>query len=190
VQKAAEAVLAGRPFSFIEEGPFTGMSAGLWNVHWTFPMILRRSLFVAVCSHTEHVLRRWSHHLRERWAIGRKLGRPKDGKTDIQNCMEYLRDEVKLGVDGFEQWPEWIAVDTNRLIRNLLTHDGGIVLDDDRGKFSALSYIEVDDSELVSEEPMLNLLPGAPETAAKTAKEFFERLTGICGADPRTKTSG
>src|SRR5580698_810010 len=69
VVRAGQALASRKPFSFIEEGVFSGMAAPLTNIHLTFPMILRRSLFIAVCSHVEHVLRQWCRWLEREWKL-------------------------------------------------------------------------------------------------------------------------
>lgn len=186
--KRAMAAAANPQTNFIEEGIFTGMAAPMWNAHWTLPMILRRSLFLTVSTHTEHVLRQWCRSLQERWSIQQPLGRKPRDKTDLQHCMEYLRDAIGLGVGGFEKWPEWLVLDTNRIIRNCLAHDGGLVPNEHLERLKAVTYIQVeDDPVLVGDEAFVNVIPGACEYSATITKAFFERLSSACDADPRTK---
>ena len=129
VARAGAAAAAGKPFSFIDEGIFTGNATILGNAFLTFPRILRGSLFIAICSHTEHVLRAWCRWLHEVWSLAKPLGEKSKHESDLQNCMRYLRDEAKLAVDGYEAWPEWPVIDNCRIARNCLAHHGGIVPD-------------------------------------------------------------
>ena len=71
---------------------------------------------------------------------------PEEGKqeSDLQNCMRYLRDEAKLALSAYEQWPEWPIIDTYRIVRNCLTHDGGSVPDEHLARLRTFSLIEID----------------------------------------------
>ncbi len=58
----------------LDHNPVFGPAGlALWEAEMTFPLILRRSLFIAICSHVEHVLRRWCHMLRGEWELARDL---------------------------------------------------------------------------------------------------------------------
>ncbi len=182
--KAAAAMAAGKPFSFIEEGIFTGNASILWTVSETFPRILRGALFIAICSHVEHVLRQWCRWLRGEWGILKPLG---NAKPDLENCMRFLRDDASLALTGYEQWPEWPIIATYRVARNCLAHDGGIVSDKDLAKLKACSQVKIVVSDFLSDEARIHLLPDTCDHAATTAKAFFERLSKIAAQDPRAK---
>ncbi len=165
----SEAVMraAANPMhSFVEEPVFTPMAAGLWDAEMTFPVILRRALFIAICSHVEHVLRRWCRLLHATWSLKQDLKALKKNpkESDLHHCLRYLRDEATLAIVDFEQWPEWSRIDAYRVARNRLAHDGGIVEDaDERKKLAALPFVEVDDSGILLDDPVIHLLPGACE---------------------------
>lgn len=177
--------------SFIDKPLFAPMGQAAWYAEMTLPLILRRSLFIAICSHVEHVLRRWCHLLHEEWSLTRNLQTfPKapPRESDLHHCMRYLRDEAALALTGFETWPEWMRLDAYRVVRNRLTHDGGIVEHDGEAeRLSALPHIEVDESGLLMGEPTIVLLPGACEAAAENAKTFFDRVTAVCQSDARVR---
>lgn len=173
--------------SFVKEGIFTGMALNALYSEMTFPMILRRSLLIAICSHVEHVLRRWCGLLQDAWSLPAFEPKKKQGgESDLHRCMRYLRDDAALAIDGFEDWAEWELLEGYRKARNALTHDGGIVRTPaERATVAALPHVEVDDSGLVVEEDQVHLLPGACEAAAENALAFFERITQVFDADPR-----
>jgi hypothetical protein len=49
------------------------MAAAMWNAEMTFPLILRRSIMIAICSHVEHILRRWCELLHDEWSLPHDL---------------------------------------------------------------------------------------------------------------------
>jgi hypothetical protein len=163
---------AQNPFhSYIENPVFAPMAASLWNAEMTLPMILRRSLLIAVSSHVEHVLRRWSTLLHDEWHLA-KIEKKPQGRPDLEHFMIYLRDVASLSLGGFENWAEWPRIDAYRIARNCLTHDGGII--DTLAKRAAietLPHVEID--TMLMGEPMVHLLPGACEDAAEKAQAFF-----------------
>ena len=162
------------------------MGAAMWNAEMTFPIILRRSIMIAISSHVEHVLRRWCELLHGEWSLPRKLGKPSNGQSDLQNCMIYLKDVAGLSLGDFEKWPEWLHVDGYRVARNCLAHNGGIVeRQGDRAKIALLAHVEVDESGLLLEHPVVHLLPGACDAALDVVKTFFDRLAHACQQDPR-----
>lgn len=184
--RALHAAIANPNHSFMENPVFAPMASEMWYAEQTFPMILRRSLFIAICSHVEHVLKRWCKLLEQTWSL--KPRKKKAGETDLACCMRYLRDEAGLQLSDYELWDEWSKLDSYRIARNALTHDGGIVESDDhRAKVAKLPGFEVDDSGLLIEQDNIHLRLGACEAAAENAQAFLERLTRIYEADPRAK---
>ena len=183
-QAAAKA--AQDPFhNYIENPVFAPMAASLWNAEMTFPMILRRSLLIAVSSHVEHALRSWCRLLHDEWNLA-EVGKRSPGCSDLQHLMIYLADVSKLALADYETWPEWLRIDAYRVARNCLAHDGGIIdTDGKRAAIETLPQIEVEESGLLMGEPMVHLLPGACEAAADAAQTFFGRLTHVCQQDPR-----
>ena len=188
--KAAAAMATGKPFNFIEEGIFTGNAGILGNAYLTFPRILRGSLFIAICSHVEHVLRQWCRWLHREWSLPKPLGKKAKHESDLQNCMRYLRDDASLALAGYEHWPEWPIIDTYRVARNCLAHDGGIVPDEHLTKLKACPQVEIVEPGLLSDERTIHLLPVTCDHAATMAKAFFERLSKIGAQDPRAKRPG
>jgi len=185
----ALAVAADPTRSFLNEGIFTSMALDALYSEMTFPMILRRSLLIAICSHVEHVLRRWCGLLEDAWGLPAFEPKKKQqGESDLHRCMRYLRDDAALAIHGFEGWAEWQLLEAYRKARNALTHDGGIVRTPaERETIAALPHLELDDSGLLVEEEQLHLLRGACEAAAENAMAFFERLTRVFDADPRAR---
>lgn len=176
--------------NFLKRPVFAPMGAAMWNVEMTFPLILRRSVFIAICSHVEHVLRRWCDFLHGEWKL------PKDAKTyesenkgkrSAHTLVRYLRDVAGLNIADFGNWPEWTKFDAYFVARNSLVHDGGIIEDAQaRKKVETLAHIEIDESELLIDAlAVVHILPGACEDAADTAKKLIERLNTACEADPR-----
>lgn len=175
--------------SYTESPVFSPMAVAMGDAELTFPVILRRSLLIAICSHAEHVLRRWCHWLHKEWSLRQDL--KSFGKlaheSDLHCCMRYLRDEAGLALGSFETWPEWIQLDTYRVVRNKLAHDGGIVSNPvEIAKIDTLPNIKIDDSGLLMASPTVHVLPGACEAAVANAKAFFARLTEIGEMDPRS----
>lgn len=182
--------------NFLKEGIFARMGSEMWATEMTFPLILRRSLFIAISSHVEHVLRRWCAWLHSEWGLRRNLEtfrketKKPQPTPDLQFCMEFLRDEAGLALGDFFAWDEWSTVDGCRVARNLLAHHGGIVdtgKPKDLAKLEALAHVTVDRSRILADEPVVHLLPGACEAAAENAEKFFERLTAIAEADVRSR---
>ena len=187
VARAGAAALKGEKFSFIEDGVFSGNAAALWTTHMTFPMILRRSLFIAICSHVEHTLRQWCRWLHREWGLSKELGKKQSHESDLQNCVNYLPDVAGLQLAGYEQWPEWVQLDTYRVARNCLVHDGGIIPDRNLRKLKAASKLEVVEPGLISDEYMIHVLEDTCPDAASVAQRFFQRLSEIASKAPRAK---
>jgi hypothetical protein len=197
---------AQNPFhSYVKDLVFTPMGEALYHSALTFPLILRRALLIAICSHIEHALKQWCAMLHATWQLPMKT-RTKPGKasadefpkrqheSDLHYCMRYLHDVAGLALGDFDQWAEWAAIDAYRLARNCLAHSGGIVEDenDDRRKetidaLRALPKVGVEVDGLLAAEPTIVLDAGACEAAADTAKTFFERLTLLAKQDPRSQ---
>lgn len=176
--------------SFIEKPVFAPMAAAFWEAEMTFPLILRRSLLIAISAHTEHVLRCWCRWLEAEWSLPRGVTEFKKERreSDLHQNVRYLRDEAKIALTDFEGWPEWQRVDAYRIARNCLAHDGGAVEDPDhRAKVGTLPHIQVDESRLLIDRPVVHVLPGGCEAAAEAADAFLERLAEVCQADPRAK---
>jgi len=179
--------------SFVKKPALAPIAAAMWNVEMTFPLILRRSLFIAICSHVEHVLRRWCAFLHAEWKLPedpKTYEEQNKGKRSAHTLIRYLRDVAKLNIADFGNWPEWVKFDAFFLARNCLVHDGGIVFDDAaRKRIAKLQHVEIDASRLlVDADAVVHLLPGACEDAANTAKQLLERLNRACEADPRAAT--
>jgi hypothetical protein len=179
--------------NWVDRPVFAPMADSMWEAEMTFPLILRRALFIAICAHVEHVLRQWCELLHDEWSLAselRSFSRTPAREADVHRCMRYLRDAAGLAIGDFEQWPEWPKIDACRVARNLLAHDGGLVEDpEQRKRLAQLQHVEIDESGILMAEPVLHLLPGACEIVADNAKTFFDRLTEVCAGDPRTKTS-
>jgi hypothetical protein len=171
--------------SFLEAAVMAPSVDAIWDSALTFPQILRRSLFIAVASHTEHVLHVWCEWLRKKWLLG-PLGKSRKGTADIVHFMAYLRDVANLPLAGFEQWSEWPAIDAARLARNALAHNGGIEVDPIKtAKIEILPCVSIDTSGLIMDEPTVCPWAGACEAAADNAKAFFDRIGEIVKKDPR-----
>jgi hypothetical protein len=165
-------------------------AVALRNAEMTFPLILRRSLFIAICSHVEYALRRWCEMLHQEWSLPRDLDhftKTPPREADLHHCMRYIRDEAGLALGDFEQWTEWVYIDACRLARNRLAHNGGIIQPADPPKLQVLAQVQV--SGFLQDHPGIHLLPGACEAANGMAKTFFERLVTACQNDPRVKAS-
>jgi hypothetical protein len=176
---------------FVKQPVFGPMAADMWNVDMTFPLILRRSVFIAICSHLEHVLRRWGDFLHGEWKLAQDVKTYEatgKGKRTVHTLVRYLRDVAGLQIADFGNWPEWTKFDAYFVARNCLVHFGGIIEDDaDRKKIGTLAYVEIDQSGLlIDASTVVHLLPGACEDAAETAKKLIERLNEACEADPRS----
>lgn len=180
IQDVALAALEGDP----------RLPEGLFNSGLTFPTILRRSLMIAICSHTEHTLREWCGFLHSEWRLSRTLREtPKTFRqSDIDHCMTYVRDVGGLPLVDFASWPEWQMVDRYRVVRNLLAHNGGDVADPrDQLRIAGLPDISLDDAMLLLPWPTIRLEPGACEAAVDAAKLLFGRLSAIVQQDPRAR---
>lgn len=176
--------------SFIEKPVFAPMAAAFWEAEMTFPLILRRSILIAISAHTEHALRCWCRWLEAEWLLPRGLDSlsPQGRESVLHRGVRYLRDEAKIALDDFEDWPEWQRVDAYRIARNCLAHDGGAVEDPEhRAKIEALPQIQVDESRLLIDRPVVHVLPGGCEAAAEAADAFLQRLATVCQDDPRAK---
>jgi hypothetical protein len=185
--------------SFTRQPVFAPMAAATWDVEMTFPLILRRSLFIAVCSHIEHVLHRWCDFLRAEWnlvlepkAFAKKSKKKNKGETTSKALMRYVVEVAQVGaIANYETWPELAKLEAYWRARNCIVHDGGIVDDEPTRKIlDGMEHIEVDESHLLLDVPaVVHLLPGACSDAAQTAKVFFERLTVACQLDARAPRS-
>lgn len=177
---------------FIKEPLFGPMMLNLLEAGMTFPIILRRSLLISIYSHAEHALRSWCEFLKEEWSLERrtdKLDRL-GGESTQALYMRYLRDEAKLPLNDFQDWPEWKQLDGYRNARNCLAHNGGAVTTaTQRKQIEELPKIMVDDSTLLMQYPVVHVLPGGCEAAAEICKSFFGRLAEVCQEDPRAKSS-
>ncbi|MFI5297719.1 MAG: hypothetical protein ACHREM_06425 [Polyangiales bacterium] len=197
--EARVAAAARNPFhDYVKEPIFASMAADHWLTGFGLPMVLRRSLLIATYSHFEHVLRQWCLWLHGRWNLPRDLASfaRAQAKTNPPPStqvvyMRYLREEAKLAVSDFEQWPEWALLDSYRLARNALAHDGGLVDKvQERSKIASLPDVMIDDSGLLyHHEAVVHVVQGACEAATSTAEAFFGRLTNIYKADPRAVPS-
>ena len=179
--------------SFITEPHFPAMGAMLLDVDLTFPLILRRSLLIAVCSHVEHVLKQWCEFLHDEWKLTRAPQSVLDDKalkrrTTAFKLLRYLDEVAGLNVSEFETWPEWTTFDAYWAARNALVHEGGdIDKPDALAKIETLEYVEADISQFLSmADKVVHLLPGACEHATETARLLIERLYTSCQADPRS----
>jgi hypothetical protein len=184
VTQSAQGAFEG---DFLSRGIFRSIAASYARSESIFPMILRRSVLIAIASHVEHVLRQWCPMLQTRLSLGRTLDdfQKHNHEADVHWCMRYLHEEAHLAVAGFETWPEWLDLDAYRHARNALAHNGGIVNNHQRQKLQRLALIHIDESHLHMNEPNVHVRPGACEHAAETARTFFQRLSGIAEADPR-----
>ncbi len=181
---------AADPFhSFTKNPVFAPMAVAFWRVETTFPLILRRSLLVAVYSHVEHVLHQWCVGLHAEWSLPmtyRKFRDKQPKRPTPVLYLLYLRDQAGIALGTFDSWPEWNALDRYREARNCIAHDGGLV--ENAGKqvlIEALPHVLVDRSGLLNESPTIVLGPGACEAAVDAAERFFERLWSIYAQDPR-----
>jgi hypothetical protein len=187
---AALAKAARNPdHSWVKNPVFGPFQAAMWESDIGFPMILRRSLLIAIYSHVEHILLRWCHWLHEQWSLKNDVGSIKrsKGESTPHFYLRYLRDVAGLDCGDFRQWPEWPSLDAYRLARNCLAHDGGIVDNAADGvKIGALPHVDIDSSGLLLNHPaLIHVGPGACEAAAETSNAFFDRLTQIYVADKR-----
>lgn len=184
--EALRAATANPFHSFIEQPAFAPMAM---SAEMTFPMILRNSLFIAIASHFEHVLRRWCKLVASEWSLPAFPRKPKNRNLPVlHHCLCYLRDVAGLQLGALAESQEWQRLDAARLVRNALIHDGGVLDEDDDGvkaKIVTLPGIELEDSQLVMEETWVHLLPGACEAAAENAKVVLEVLERVRDADPR-----
>ena len=178
--------------SFIDNPMFTPMASAMWDAEMTFPLILRRSLLIAVSAHVEHVLRRWCNWVHVRWSLTKEIRSfPKErNESTIHHQLRYLRDVggFDLG-DDFAGLSEWPRIDGYRVARNCLAHDGGLVTSaGDRAKIEALPKVEVDESGLLIDGPIVHLLPGACEAAVDSAKAFFDELVRLYHVAERSRS--
>jgi hypothetical protein len=67
--QSIEQAVANPYHSYIENPVFARLAVAMWRTEMTFPLILRRALFIAICSHTEHVLKRWCRFLHAEWKL-------------------------------------------------------------------------------------------------------------------------
>jgi hypothetical protein len=187
--KAAMAAAAD-PFHEISERPiFAPMMVAMWKTETTFPMILRRSLLIAIYSHVEHILKQWCNGLQDEWSLPgafksfqKKEG---NGKGTPETCLLYLRDVAKLSLDNFQSWPEWAASEGYRAARNCLAHDGGTVVDAaDRAKIETLACVSVDDSGLLTDRSTILLLPGSCEEAVNVAEGILAHVLAAYRTHP------
>jgi hypothetical protein len=186
----AKKAAADPSHSYIENPVFAPMAAEFWKAEMTFPIILRRSLFIAICSHVEHVLRQWCDFLDAEWTLKQPFGsfKKRGNESDLHHCVRYLHDVAALPLADFESWQEWNALDAYRIARNCLAHNGGLVdRATDGPKIESLPQFQVDTSGLLMIAPVVHLLPGACEAAAQNARAFFERLTAIGTAARSTR---
>jgi hypothetical protein len=99
---------------FIRDPVLAPMAAMMWNAEMTFPLILRRSVFIAICAYVEHLLRRWCAFLHVQWKLAED---PKtyevnnEGKRGTQTLVRYLRDIAGLEIADYGNWPEWSKLD-------------------------------------------------------------------------------
>jgi hypothetical protein len=174
---------------FTKNRIFSNLGVGYWDVEMTFPLILRRSLLVAIYSHTEHILRQWCLGLHVEWKLPNSFNSFKKKQKKLPTpvlYLLYLRDEAKISFGNFESWPEWEPLDSYRKARNCLAHDGGLVEDsNDQKAIAGLSNIEVDDSGLINQSPTIILEPGACEKAVDLVEQLFERMWNIYSQDSR-----
>ncbi|MCC7536613.1 MAG: hypothetical protein IT379_10390 [Deltaproteobacteria bacterium] len=177
--------------SWLKSRTFSSVMATEWDVRFTFPLILRRSLMIAISSHTEHALERWCAWLHGNWSLQTTPKAFKKAKGSTMHAyLLYLRDEAQLALGDFEAWPEWQAVDAYRLVRNCLAHDGGVIDSaGDRAKIAALPDVEVDDSGLFSEDPIIQLGAKACEHAVEAADTLLTRIAGVAAKDSRAPTA-
>jgi hypothetical protein len=157
-----------------------------FNSGLAFPTILRRSLMIAICSHTEHVLRRWCSLLQAEWALP-KPGKRQPGQSDIEHLMLYQRDVAGLSLADFSTWPEWQTIDAYKLVRNVLAHKGGTVDDPSqqaRIEAADLRGVTIDTMMPPFDGPTIHLEVGACPAAVAAAQRFFARLSAIVQQDP------
>jgi hypothetical protein len=155
-QSAAQKAVAESVFASFPMDPnrnrwaFSESSGAMYAAHLTFPWILRTSMLVSICSHIEHVLKEWCRWLHREQLVVTPLGKKAKDDSDLQNCMQYLRDVAGLPITDYEHWPEWKIIDTYRLVRNCLTHDGGLVQEKDIPGFR--EYVAVANPSLFADE--------------------------------------
>lgn len=175
--------------SSIESPVFAPMAQEFWKSEMTFPIFLRQAMFIAIHSHVEHLLLQWCHWLHEEWSLsqGIRAGRKKRGNSTLLCYVLYLRDEAGLNIGGeFERLPEWKLIDAHRLARNCLAHEGGIVTTSThRRTIESIPHVQVDDSGLLRDEPVIHLLPGACEAAIDASSAFFLRLVALLDSSPK-----
>jgi len=182
------------PFHSYAKDPVSApMAVALWDSALTFPVVLRRAMLIAICSHVEHVLKEWCGLLHDTRKLARTVAafpKESDRESTLHRSMRYLRDEAGLALGKFEEWVEWPAIDAYRLARNCLAHNGGVVeREADVPKIAALPHVGVEMDGLLAIEATIWLRAGACEAAADTAKGFFERLVELCAQDHRAKDS-
>lgn len=181
--RASAAKAAADPFhSFVKNPVFGPMGMELWKAMDTFPRILRNAMLIAIYSHVEFLLLSWCESPAVQGAPPLLRDFPRRRESYPHHYLRYLRDGLGFPLGDFTQWPEWGVLDTYRLARNCLTHNGGIVRDPVQQKaIGALPEIEIDDSGLAVHDPVVHLLPGACEAAAETMIAFIERVLTTAG---------
>lgn len=187
---AAATAAAADPFHDFSERPiFAPMMVAMWKTETTFPMILRRSLLIAIYSHVEHILKQWCDGLQNDWSLPRSFKsfekKEGNGKGTPETCLLYLRDVAKLALDNFQSWPEWAASEGYRAARNCLAHDGGAVVNAaDVAKIEKLACVSVDDSGLLTDRSTIVLLPGSCEEAVNVADVILARVLAAYQTHP------
>lgn len=161
--------------SFLKELPFTKMALDSWKTDFVFPAILRGSLLVAVCSHTEGVLKLWCRGLEENWKLvsGWKK-RPNERASDAS--LRYLAEVAGLVMPTVGAWPEVAKLNAYWDVRNFIVHSASVV-DKELDVGPIADFVEVDDSQLVSPyDRVIHVGPGACEDAARAAKGLLDRI--------------
>ena len=190
-RREAATKAAQDPFhSYVKNPIFAPMAEALWKAALTFPLILRRAMLISICSHVEHVLKQWCELLHGAWSLPRPLRAfPKtDWESDLHHSMRYIRDEAGLALADFERWPEWVAIDGYKVVRNCLAHNGGVIdRPNDRAKIAQLRHVHIEEDGLLAAEAIIFLDEQSCALAADTAKALFDRLTLVCQQDPRAQ---
>lgn len=164
--------------SFLEARPFSIMAAELWQTGVVLPVILRRSLLVAILSHVEFVLKRWCVGLRGHWQLGRAPKKPSNENAS-HYYLRYLAEEARLQIGDFETWKEWETFEAYWAARNAIVHDAGSIAvpSEAANAVDKLQFVKIDKSRLLLPgEGIVHVLPGACEEAASIAENLLERI--------------
>jgi hypothetical protein len=182
--RASALKAAADPFhNFIQNPVFAPMGVELWKAMDTFPRILRNAMLIATYSHVEYLLLSWCESPAAMGEFPELRDFPRGRRESYpHHYLRYLRDGVGMPLGDFTQWPEWGPLNTYRVARNCLAHNGGIVRNAaDHAAIGALPGIEIDETGLAVHEPVVHLLPGSCEAAADTMMAFIETALTAAG---------